>query len=244
MRIAILANTLPAALPIYSELNSNSEVELLVALCSPPGHSPLKSVIGHLARWLVKAGRWQSLRLALSGRLVLCPRPLDHPKTLARLNDLKLDVGLHKTGNIYRQPTIDCFGVGILNAHIGVLPRYRGRSVMEWSLLENQPTGITVFFIDAGIDSGARIVLSEEINISHCKSLVEAKQYLFNLDARFYRRAVDLLMTGNPDFGLNDSGGQRYYVMSELFEKVTEQCLLLQGRELSGSPNLTRESEN
>jgi hypothetical protein len=38
---------------------------------------------------------------------------------------------LHATDVIYRTETLQAFRLGILNAHIGVLPRYRGRSVME-----------------------------------------------------------------------------------------------------------------
>jgi methionyl-tRNA formyltransferase len=138
---------------------------------------------------------------------------------------LKLDVGLHKAGVIYRDATIKAFRLGILNPHIGLLPAYRGRNVMEWSLLEGRPVGITVFFIDSGIDTGPRIVLREEVDISHCKSVAEARQYLFDLDAPFFRRALERLRLEGPEYEVNDRSGRRYYVMSKLFQGVVEKLI-------------------
>ncbi len=225
MRIAILSNTLPAALPIYDELKRNSDVELFIVLCPVSRDSGARDFGRHFARWILKEGRWESLRLALAGRVLVCRKALDHPRTRRLLSSLKLDIGLHKSGTIYHASTIACFRLGILNAHIGILPRYRGRSVMEWALIEGGPVGVTVFFIDAGIDTGTRILMSEEVDVSQCKSIAEAKQYLFSLDAVFYRRAVELLYDGTGDCHVNDGSGRRYYIMSRLFHDVAENVL-------------------
>lgn len=101
--------------------------------------------------------------------------PFHHQESIDTLKKLRLDVGLHKAGVIYRDVTIDIFRLGILNHHIGILPAYRGRSVLEWSILQGDPVGITVFVIDAGIDTGPRILMSEEVDISGCKSVTEGK---------------------------------------------------------------------
>jgi len=158
--------------------------------------------------------------------LIFLHGPLHDPKSVDTLKKLNLDVGLHKAGVIYRDVTIDAFRLGILNHHIGILPAYRGRSVLEWSILQGDPVGITVFFIDTGIDTGGRILLSEEVDISSCRSVTEAKQYLFSLDKVFFRRALALLSEGNQAFQLNDGSGRRYFVMSKLFTGVVEQLLL------------------
>jgi len=226
LRIAILSNTLPAALLLHEELK-NSGAELFIILCPTSEDSGSRDYLRHFARWAVKEDRANSLRLALAGRILVLGNPLDHPKSLARLEALKLDVGLHKSGTIYRELTINCFRLGILNSHIGILPRFRGRCVMEWSLLQGDPVGISVFFVDSGIDTGERIVLSEPVDISHCKSIAEAKQYLFDLDAVFYRRAVEALRSNEIACQINDgSAGRRYYVMSRLFLDVVERLAI------------------
>jgi methionyl-tRNA formyltransferase len=225
MRIGILANSLPAALKIYDEAKAVPDCEPFILLCRTPGESRRRNILRHVARLFLKRGGLKSLRLILSRKVVLFARALDHADTLERLDKLKLDVGLHKAGIIYRKATIKTFRLGILNPHIGILPGYRGRNVMEWALLEGEPVGITVFFIDSGIDTGKRIVLREEVDISGCKSIQEAKQYLFDLDAVFFRRALELLRSENFEHKLNDNSGRRYYVMSKLFQSVVEKNL-------------------
>jgi hypothetical protein len=226
LRIAILANTLPAALKVYDELKGVPGLELYVILCRAPFESAPRFLFKHAARLITSKGRFQSLRLAFARRVFRMQKPLDDPSSLKVLSKLKLDIGLHKVGVIYRDPTIAAFRLGILNPHIGLLPRYRGRAVLEWSLLEGHPTGITVFFIDAGIDSGERIVLREEVDISHCRTIQEAKSYLFNLDAQFFRRAIERLNEDGFGYQLNDpASGRRYYVMSKLFQSVAEEII-------------------
>ena len=225
MRIGILANSLPAAQTIYEELKDVPAVESLILLCPVSNESSGKSVLKHAGRLALKAGRLKSLRQILSDRVILFEKPLEHPESLARLKELKLDVGLHKAGVIYRRPVIEAFRLGILNPHIGILPAYRGRNVMEWSLLNGDPIGISVFFIDEGIDTGERIVISEEVDISQCKTIQEAKQRLFDLDAVFFRRALELLRSNDVYYGHNDGSGRRYYVMSKLFQGVVQKLI-------------------
>jgi methionyl-tRNA formyltransferase len=160
-----------------------------------------------------------------SGRLIFLRHALHDERSVATLKSLKLDVGLHKTGVIYRDVTIDAFSLGIMNHHIGILPAYRGRSVVEWSILQGDPVGITVFFIDAGIDTGSRVLISEEVDISSCRSVTEAKQYLFDLDRVFFPKALASLSDSKPTFGVNDGSGRRYFVMSKLFQGVVDRLL-------------------
>jgi methionyl-tRNA formyltransferase len=179
----------------------------------------------HIARLLLRTGRLASLNQLLSGKVILLAGPLDHPNNLGRLNRLSLDIGLHKSGAIYREPVINVFRLGILNPHIGILPAYRGRNVMEWSLLQGDPVGVTVFFIDSGIDTGERILISEVVDISNCRTIDEAKQQLFDADARFLRRAIERLQSHGFTFGHNDGSGRRYYVMSNLFRGVVQKLI-------------------
>jgi methionyl-tRNA formyltransferase len=211
---------------IYDELEAAPGLRLYVILCRAPNEARTRFLFKHLARWMTGRRRFTVLRLALAGRILLLQKPLDHPESLKTLSRLRLDIGLHKAGVIYREATIRAFRLGILNPHIGLLPRYRGRAVMEWSLLEGEPTGITLFFIDAGIDTGERIVLREEVDVSGSPSIQEAKTRLFNLDAPFFRRALELLRRDGFTYHLNDrSAGRRYYVMSKLFHEVTNKVL-------------------
>ena len=220
MRIGILAHSFSSAFDIYKAIPNH---EVFIILSPSPHRSAWTSYLANLAR--IVRTTIKGLQLLTSGRLILLRSPLHDPKSVDRLRKLNLDVGLHKAGVIYRDVTIDAFRLGILNHHIGILPAYRGRSVLEWSVLQGDPVGVTVFFIDTGIDTGSRILLSEEIDISDYRSVTEAKQYLFSLDKVFFPRALALLSEGDPTFHFNDGSGPRYFVMSKLFEGIVEQLL-------------------
>ncbi len=226
MRTGILANSLPTAIRIYNQVKTVPDCDVFILLCPVGQESRLRGVAGHLARLGLRSGRLRSLSLLMRGRVLLLDRPLDDQRTVGRLAKLTLDVGLHRTGSIYRIPTINAFRLGILNPHIGLLPEYRGRNVLEWTLLEGGKVGITVFFVDDGIDTGERVVLREEVDISHCRTLEEAKEFLFSLEAVSFRRALETLRSGERELELNDASGRRYYVMSKLFRDVVQQLLV------------------
>lgn len=228
MRIGILAHSFSSAFAIYQAVEQVPGHDVFIILSPSPHRSTLTNHLANLTRLgsaSLKGFDSKPLQLLTSGRLIFLRHALHDERSVATLKSLKLDVGLHKTGVIYRDVTIDAFRLGILNHHIGILPAYRGRSVVEWSILQGDPVGITVFFIDTGIDTGSRVLISEEVDISSCRSVTEAKQYLFDLDRVFFPKALALLSDSKPTFGVNDDSGRRYFVMSKLFQGVVGQLL-------------------
>lgn len=228
MRTGILAHSFSSAFAIYKAVQDLPGQEVFIILSPSPHRSARASYLANLARVVVTTLKGldpEPLRLLVTGKLIFLRHPLHDEQSVDTLRKLKLDVGLHKAGVIYRDVTINAFRLGILNHHIGILPAYRGRSVLEWSILQGDPVGITVFFIDTGIDTGARILMSEEVDISSYTSVVEAKEYLFNLDRIFFPKALALLTDSEPSFQLNDGTGPRYFVMSKLFEGVVDRLL-------------------
>jgi formyl transferase-like protein len=165
---------------------------------------------------------WRLVRGVANGCVRLSLAPLGSPASLSLLERLRPDLALHAMGVIYRDPVISRCGMGILNAHIGKLPKYRGRSVMEWSLVCGDQTGITVFFIDEGIDTGRRLILYEPVSVDGFADLDAAKRHLFSQDARLYRRAVDLIAVGEPAQDNDPAAGLRFYEMSGLLRRVVQ----------------------
>ncbi len=66
---------------------------------------------------------------------------------------------------IFKKAIIDLAPKGCLNVHGSLLPKYRGRFPSFWVLKHNEKeTGVTVFFVDEGIDSGP-IIVQKRIDI-------------------------------------------------------------------------------
>jgi len=80
---------------------------------------------------------------------------------------------------IFYRRLIDLPRLGIINCHAGKLPFYRGRNVLNWALINDEREfGITVHFIDEGIDTGD-IILQRlyEINDSDDYSTLLMRSY-------------------------------------------------------------------
>jgi methionyl-tRNA formyltransferase len=94
-------------------------------------------------------------RLVLVGSL-----PAD--ETIDALDALRPDVLILGGAPILPDAVLEHARLGVLNAHPGLLPRYRGVDVVAHALLNGDPVGATVHFVDAGIDTG-RIIDRVEV---------------------------------------------------------------------------------
>ena len=67
---------------------------------------------------------------------------------------------------IFKRRLIDIPPQGTINCHAGKLPFYRGRNILNWALINDEPEfGITVHSMDEGIDTGD-IILQQSHPIS------------------------------------------------------------------------------
>lgn len=64
------------------------------------------------------------------------------------------DILINSGGGLFRGALLRAPRIGLLNAHMARLPDLRGVDVLEWSLLLGVQPGITVHWIDAGVDTG------------------------------------------------------------------------------------------
>jgi len=56
---------------------------------------------------------------------------------------------------IFKSTIINVPRIGVVNCHAGKLPFYRGRNILNWALINDEKEfGITVHYIDEGIDTG------------------------------------------------------------------------------------------
>ena len=67
---------------------------------------------------------------------------------------------------IFKSAIINLATFGFINCHAGKLPFYRGRNILNWALINDEDEfGITVHYIDEGIDTGD-IILQRTFPIS------------------------------------------------------------------------------
>lgn len=67
--------------------------------------------------------------------------------------------------DIVRKPVLASARLGAIQYHPSLLPRHRGRSSIAWPIISGEPTtGISIFWVDEGIDTGP-VLLQREVPI-------------------------------------------------------------------------------
>lgn len=84
---------------------------------------------------------------------------LDSPAALTAIEAIGPDLLVHAGAGIIRPPLLTLSRLGMVNAHMGILPFYRGMNVTEWAAFNGDPIGCTVHLIDHGIDTGDILIL-------------------------------------------------------------------------------------
>lgn len=87
--------------------------------------------------------------------------------------------------------------IGTLNAHPGLLPRYRGVDVVAHAVLNGDPVGATIHFVDAGIDTG-RVVSQVEVPVVEGDSLASLQARVETAGAVALAGVAHDLLGGHP----------------------------------------------
>ncbi len=86
---------------------------------------------------------------------------------------------------------------GTFNLHASLLPNYRGAAPIHWAIINGETkTGVTTFFIDEKIDTGA-MILQDEIDIEPTETVGSLHDKLMNIGGDLVLKTVKLIEKGN-----------------------------------------------
>ena len=116
---------------------------------------------------------------------VFTPKSLRKPEQEEIFRSLGADVAVVSSyGLIIPQNILDIPPKGFINIHGSLLPRWRGASPMQSSILAGDSlTGITIMKMDAGIDTGD-IISKESVKITEKTNYGQLAETLGNLGAK------------------------------------------------------------
>ena len=105
------------------------------------------------------------------------------------------------------------FSGRIINVHPSLLPAFPGLRAIEQALEHGvKLTGVTVHFVDAGVDSGA-VILQEAMELSYPAAIADIEQRVHDIEHRLLPSAVRMIAQGrvrlepcNPRTVLIDNG--------------------------------------
>lgn len=99
------------------------------------------------------------------------------------------------SSGIISQKLIDIPKIGIISGHPGWLPDYRGWDALRWAILKKGTKGVTIHFIDKGIDTGD-IIVQEKIESNNFRNFNQIFNFALQLRLKLYVKAIELINTG------------------------------------------------
>lgn len=131
--------------------------------------------------------------------------------SLSLISSYSPDLIISILGNqIFKKPLLELPPLGCINLHTALLPKYRGLMPTFWVLKnEEEYTGVSVFFIDEGIDSGP-IIVQKKIKIDD-KSQSELIKITKKIGMEAIAEAIHLIINGNVDLVKNNEKDKSYF---------------------------------
>ena len=132
-------------------------------------------------------------------------------ESLSLLRSLEADLFISVTGNqIFKKPLLEIPRLGTLNLHTALLPKYRGLMPSFWVLKNKEKeTGVSVFFVDEGIDSGP-ILVQKKISIENMSQWELIRMTKF-LGMEAILEGIELIQSGDYELIPNNEEESTYY---------------------------------
>ncbi|MUV03153.1 methionyl-tRNA formyltransferase [Flavobacterium rakeshii] len=152
------------------------------------------------------AGRGQKVKYSAvkeyaleKGLQVLQPTNLKDESFLAELKALNANLHVVVAFRMLPEAVWKMPELGTFNLHASLLPQYRGAAPINWAVINGESTtGVTTFFIDEKIDTGA-MILKEEVSIGENETAGELHDRLMELGKGAVIKTLNLIEEGKAD---------------------------------------------
>lgn len=130
---------------------------------------------------------------------------------LDTIKSYKPDLIISILGNqIFKKPLIDLAPKGCINLHTALLPKYRGLMPTFWVLKNNEKyTGVSVFYVDEGIDSGP-IIVQEKVKIKN-KTQAQLIRETKEIGMKLILKSIEIINRNNVITIPNPDEQKTYY---------------------------------
>lgn len=161
-------------------------------------------VVGVITAADKPAGRGQKIKYsavkeyALANNLTLLqPTNLKDESFLAELKALNANLQIVVAFRMLPKVVWEMPSLGTFNLHASLLPNYRGAAPINWAIINGETkTGVTTFFIDDKIDTGA-MILNSEIAIEPAENAGQLHDRLMNLGSQTVIDTLKVIENGN-----------------------------------------------
>jgi len=131
------------------------------------------------------------------GLTVLQPANLKEVSFLNDLKNLKANLQIVVAFRMLPKVVWQMPALGTFNLHASLLPDYRGAAPINWAIINGEKeTGVTTFFIDEKIDTGA-VILQSKIDIHPTENAGELHDKLMHLGSELVLKTIKTIEDEN-----------------------------------------------
>ena len=144
--------------------------------------------------------------------IVVLDKGVNHEESLKKIAEKKPELLISIAGNvIFKKKLIELAPKGCLNLHTALLPKYRGLMPSFWVLKNKETeTGVSVFFVDEGIDSGP-ILVQKKIYLDKGMTQMQLIKKSKKEGMHAILEGVEKIESGNYDLMENDDSEKTYF---------------------------------
>jgi methionyl-tRNA formyltransferase len=162
------------------------------------------NIVGVITAADKPAGRGQKVKYSAvkeyaleKGLNLLQPTNLKDQAFLAELKSLDANLQVVVAFRMLPEAVWRMPALGTFNLHASLLPQYRGAAPINWAVINGEEkTGVTTFFIDDKIDTGA-MILKAETDISPDETAGQLHDRLMGLGKDTVVKTLALIAEGN-----------------------------------------------
>jgi len=156
---------------------------------------------------------------------IVLDEPINSVNSVNKIKSYEPDLLISILGNqIFKEDIINLAPKGCINLHTALLPKYRGLMPTFWVMKNNEKyTGVSVFFVDKGIDSGD-IIIQKRVEIRD-RTQEELIKYTKKIGMESIIEAIDLIEKDKVKLIENDASKMTYFSFPtkadvEIFRKL------------------------
>ncbi|WP_019668290.1 methionyl-tRNA formyltransferase [Eudoraea adriatica] len=142
---------------------------------------------------------------------IVLDKPINHEDSVKKIKQFTPDLLISILGNqIFKEPIINLAPQGCINLHTALLPKYRGLMPTFWVMKNREKyTGVSVFFVDKGIDSGP-IIVQKKVEIGN-RTQKELITYTKKLGMEAIAESIDKIEKDDVVLIENDASQKTYF---------------------------------
>ena len=143
--------------------------------------------------------------------VITLDNPINNQNSVDKIKKYNPDLLVSILANqIFKAPILNLAPKGCINLHTALLPKYRGLMPTFWVMKNNEKkTGVSVFFVDEGIDSGP-IIIQTEVEIGN-RTQEELIAYTKKIGMEAISKSIELIQKDKVLIIENDDSQKTYF---------------------------------